>query len=216
MATTTLRPDTSVIAEEDAAAYLTKLKHLTYLEPFLGKANCVADAAKIADVPANQLLYHVNKMRKLGILTVDHKDVRRGRELPFYRVRTDELFVPLEKTPLSNLEAYLHEVSTAMLDMQNQSLANVLKKEQINLGFWISYDEENQSTNVRLTSKQSFVDMNTGKLLSDLPSLMGLARIKLGRANAERARQLLAEIHNLTEDDDGEYYLYRFAFTPET
>lgn len=204
-----------IIKQEAMATYLTKLKYLTYLEPFLGKTNCVADAAKAVDVPANKMLYHVRKMLKLNILKLEHTKDRRGRRVDFYRSCADELFIPVEATPLSNLEDYFKEASTALLEEQVEASAKALKQANGKLGFWIHYDAPSNATIFRLTKEETFANSSqNADTLGTLPTVMSLGRIKLKPKKAERVKELLAELHSLEEDEEGDYYFYRFAFTP--
>ena len=50
------------INDKESASYLTKLKHLTYIQPFLIEACTISQAAQITNVQEHQMHYFVNKI----------------------------------------------------------------------------------------------------------------------------------------------------------
>ena len=202
------------IDRSEQADFLTKLKHLTFLHPYLGQARSVSEAAELAQVKLNQMHYFTKKMLELGLIEIVNTEKQRGRTIHYYRSVAAELFVPLGSAPFINIADYFKEVATSLLDEQvNYQLISLKRMQDVHMGFWIFFDEAINSVMFRLTSEE--IVHESAKTELKLPFVMSSGRIRLSKEKAELARHYLKQIQQLTEDTEGDYYLYRFVMTPE-
>ncbi len=209
-----LERDVLHINRLEQADFLTKLKHLTFLHPYLDKARSVSEAAELAEVKLNQMHYFTKKMLELGLIEIKETQKQKGRTIHFYQTVATELFVPLINTPFMNIEDYFKEVATSLLDEQvKHQLHSLNRMKNIQMGFWIFFDSTIQSVMFRLTSED--IVHKTAKKELELPFVMASGRIRLSKEKADQARYHLKQIQQLSEDNDGDYYLYRFVLTPE-
>jgi hypothetical protein len=204
----------TIIEQADQAAYLTNLENLIYLEPFLGQEIAVAEAAIKANVKPHQMFYQVGKLQKLGLIRMVRNDLQSGKRVKLYQASSMGFFVPLAVTPFENLSAFFRASSTIMLDAQCDSQAKTLLKyrSDSDYGFKITTDGEDLNFNLAPITPTATSDPNR---LSEMPMVMGFGRLRMSRKKAEELRTLLQELNETTEEDDGDYYIFRVAFVPE-
>lgn len=206
------------INSKEAAAQLTKLKQLTFIQPFLGQEATISEAASQVSVQEHQMQYFVNKMLKLGLMTVLRQEKRSGKPLKFYRCVADSFFIPLDHAPHVNLRSYFSELASVMLEEQitYQAKATLKKHEEERFGFWISQDAEANSVRFQLMplSRIESQDSSLAPSLAEAPSFIGVGRIKLTKETAQKLRDSLKQFNEIPEESEGEYYFYRVALTP--
>lgn len=104
-----VRPDTLIVTDPGAAAFLGDPKRRRYFEPFLGQERSVPEVARGLNEHPNSVLYRVRQMERLNLLQLIRTVPRRGRAEKRYRSVADRLFLPFTATT----HADLHEALTA-------------------------------------------------------------------------------------------------------
>lgn len=100
-------PRTEIVHDDGRAALLLDPRTLQQLEPFLGAARSVGEAAGLRDEKPNTVLRRVQRFEAAGLLEVAEVVPRRGRPIRRYRTVADVFFVPFEATTASSLEEAL-------------------------------------------------------------------------------------------------------------
>lgn len=88
-----------------------------YLEPFVGKTQTVLAAASEMQIAPNTLLRAVQRMVRLGLLTVANQQQRKGRSIKHYRSSAEVFFLPHTALPIGGLEEAM-----AQVDLEGQHL----------------------------------------------------------------------------------------------
>ena len=91
------------------ADLLTNPAVLRQLEPFLGRAVSVAQAAQETGEKPNTVLSRVRRLLDAGILIEADRIPRQGRPIRLYRSAADTFFIPFDATSAESLEAALAE-----------------------------------------------------------------------------------------------------------
>jgi 3-methyladenine DNA glycosylase/8-oxoguanine DNA glycosylase len=195
----------SIIDDTDQAAYLTKLENLIYLEPFLGQEMAVTDAANKASVKLHQMFYQVAKMQKIGLLRLTRSEQRAGKKVKLYRATHPGFFIPLMVTPFENLSAFFYASSTIMLEQQCNAQAQTLLKNRSerDYGFKITSDGEDLNFNLSNLEPAIPTAPDPKARLSEHPMVMGFGRLRMSRKKAEALRNMLQELNETTEDNEG-------------
>ena len=102
-------PSISIITESETADILINPKTLRQLEPFLGKACTVSQAAQATGDKANTILARVKRFLKLGLIEIVKEEKRDGRPIKHYQATADIFFVPYEATSAETLEVMIRE-----------------------------------------------------------------------------------------------------------
>ena len=76
-------------------AALRDPEQIKYLEPFLGKAVSVTEAAKLCSCKPNTMLSRIKRFEHLGLLRVVQTRKRNGRGIKLYTTTSDSFFVEL-------------------------------------------------------------------------------------------------------------------------
>ena len=206
------------VSDEKVADYLTKVDNLVYLQPFLGQQRSAKEASEIASVDIKKMHYQIGKMRKLGILRQTDLRNRAGSPIKFYQAVASEWFVGIHITPFDNLETFLKTASTAFLDEQAYSQARTLKfhDRTDNFGFWINQEDHREDLSFRWAKEEDFKNNLVRNVMQEeFPIVLSISRRKLSKKQATKIKNLLAEIYSTPEDENGSYYIFRAAFTPE-
>lgn len=106
------RPDIEgvrIIGDRRVADLLSHPATLRQLEPFLGKATSVAEAARETGEKPNTVLARVRRLLAAGVLVQHGSRPRRGRPIRLYRSAADAYFIPFDATSSESLEAGLAE-----------------------------------------------------------------------------------------------------------
>ena len=101
------------ILDPKAAAVLTDPATLEYLEPFIGQATSISEAAQQTGANLNTLYHWVKRWERLGLVAVSEETPRNGRAIKRYQTVADTFFVPFDVSPFPTLEDIL-----ATLDKQ--------------------------------------------------------------------------------------------------
>jgi DNA-binding transcriptional ArsR family regulator len=103
------RPRTREVRDEEAARWLLRPASVRQIEPFLGVASSVSEAAEATGEKPNTVLRRVQRLRRLGLLEVAETIARRGRPIRRYRTTAEVFFVPFEATGADTLESVMAE-----------------------------------------------------------------------------------------------------------
>lgn len=98
-----------VVQDRRMADLLTDPATLRQLEPFLGRAVSVAQAARETGEKPNTVLSRVRRLLEAGILVEYERIPRQGRPMKLYRSAADTFFIPFDATSAESLEAALAE-----------------------------------------------------------------------------------------------------------
>lgn len=206
------------IKTKESAAYLSKLKNLNFLQPFLESECTITQAAEKTKVKEHQMQYFVTKMLKFKLIEVSKEEKRSGKPLKYYRCVADSFFIPLDYAPYTDLTSYFSELANVMLEEQinYQAKAMLKKHEHERFGFWINHDVEAKSVRFQLIPSSRLAGQETALApsLSESPSFIAVGRIKLSHETAQRLRESLKVFNEIPEEEEGEYYFYRVAMTP--
>jgi DNA-binding Lrp family transcriptional regulator len=123
----------AIVRDPDAAAWLLGPARLRQLEPFLGSARSVGDAAERTGEKPNTVLRRVTRLLKLGLLEVAEIVPRAGRPIRLYRTTADVFFVPFEATGADSLESAIAERD---VDHERLLRRNVVRARREAFGSW--------------------------------------------------------------------------------
>ncbi len=124
---------TMTVRDERAAELLTDPETLRQLEPFLGRACSVSEAAQRTGAKPNTMLRRVQRFVDAGLLEIVDRVPRAGRAIKRYRAPADVFFVPFESTPAESLEAALAKRDAFH---ESQLRRNVVRARREALGVW--------------------------------------------------------------------------------
>jgi hypothetical protein len=100
---------TKIIINSEAADVLMNPKTLRHLEPFLGTACTIKQAAEQTSQKANTVLARAKRFLALDLLTVVKEEKRGGRAIKHYQSTAEVFFVPYEVTTAESLETMMAE-----------------------------------------------------------------------------------------------------------
>lgn len=95
------------VADPRAARLLADPSWRLWIEPFLGRASGIAEAAARLDRPLDAVRYRVRRMHELGLLEIIGERRRAGRPVRLYRTVADGFVVPFAATPYADVEERL-------------------------------------------------------------------------------------------------------------
>ena len=126
---------TEVMVVEDGrmADLLTDPATLRQLEPFLGRAVSVAQAARETGEKPNTVLSRVRRLLAAGILVEFDKIARQGRPIRLYRSSADTYFIPFQATSAESLESALAEREAYWEKLLRE---NVVRARREHVGDW--------------------------------------------------------------------------------
>jgi hypothetical protein len=111
-----------VISIQEQADLLINPKTLRQLEPFLGRAVTITQAARELKQKPNTVLSRVRRFVRLGLLEVVEENKRKGRSIKKYRTTADVFFVPYEATSAESLDIALAERDKYWEDLLRKSV----------------------------------------------------------------------------------------------
>jgi hypothetical protein len=111
-----------VINIQEQADLLINPKTLRQLEPFLGRAVTITQAARELKQKPNTVLSRVRRFVRLGLLEVVEENKRKGRSIKKYRTTADVFFVPYEATSAESLDIALAERDKYWEDLLRKSV----------------------------------------------------------------------------------------------
>jgi hypothetical protein len=126
-------PSPFVIIDPLAADVLINPKTLRQLEPFLGRACTVSQAAQETRTKANTMLSQVRRFVRLGLIRIVKEEKRGGRAIKHYQSTAEGFFVPYEATTAETLEAMMAERDTYWESLLRQG---VVKARIEDIGTW--------------------------------------------------------------------------------
>jgi hypothetical protein len=197
------------------AAFLTNPATQIWLAPFLNNALSVSDAALRLRRDANQTLYRVRQMVKLGLLVVDRVEPRRGRSVKWYRSSAEEFFVPFTATPFEDLEAHRAAIDEPMQRRFHRNLARrMLESSNAQAwGTWIVNREGRMTSLTRQRQNLTFDAAQLGVLRSVWIELQ-LTPVQAGELVIEL--DALFHRYRRLNSPEASPFLLRLGLTPET
>jgi hypothetical protein len=122
-----------IVEDSEVADLLADPTILHQLEPFLGRAVSVGQAARETGEKPNTVLARVRRLVAAGVL-VEHGSVpRRGRPIRLYRSSADTFFIPFDATSAESLEAALAEREAFWEKLLRE---NVVRARRERVGVW--------------------------------------------------------------------------------
>ena len=112
------------VDDPEAARYVVEPRARQFLEPFIGRERTASDVAAELGVATNAVLYRVQRMMALGLVTVTRTEPRRGRGVKYYRAVSDAFFAPFQVTSAASLEELFR---TALQNTQDAILGSVAR-----------------------------------------------------------------------------------------
>lgn len=104
-------PRTLTVTDPAQARVLLDPDQRRYLEPFIGRAKTVKEAAEETGARLNTLLYAVQRLVRLGLLEVAETRPRKGRAVVVYRSSAEAYFVPHTAIQHAGLEEAIAQVN---------------------------------------------------------------------------------------------------------
>ena len=130
--------DSPLAVESEAAAEtLADPTSQRFLHPFLARDCTVSEAAEALGVSANSLLYRVNRLVEVGLLSVVREEPRAGRALKVYRSVADAFYVPFVLTKADTLETLLLQMDDYAQALFFKSAAKALTQTTAEVGFLV-------------------------------------------------------------------------------
>lgn len=117
-------PEVMVVTDKAAAQVLLDADARRWLAPFLAQASSVGAAAEALGEKPNSVLYRVNRWSELGLLRVEYQELRRGRQVKFYRSVADTFFVPHSASSTDGLVELLQTVNAPYLEALYRSVVS--------------------------------------------------------------------------------------------
>ena len=122
-----------VVEDRRMADLLTDPATLRQLEPFLGRAVSVAQAARETGEKANTVLSRVRRLVAAKVLVEYDRIPRQGRPIKLYRSSADTFFIPFDATSAESLEAALAEREAYWEKLLRE---NVVRARREHIGAW--------------------------------------------------------------------------------
>lgn len=206
-----------MITDETAARLLTNTDSARRLEPFMKREVTSSEAAKELGLKLPQLLYHVNRLIKLGLLEVVREQKRGGRAVKFYRATADTFFVPFQVTPSETLERLLYDLSTPQEKLFHRESARVLQKQSPIWGLAVSCDAD--GIRISLTPhKDGHVETASTFFSPDAEALFATdSTLMLEFQTAKAMQKDLYELYKSyakKQNPKGQAYAVRLGLTP--
>lgn len=125
--------DVRIVQDRQMADLLTDPVTLRQLEPFLGRATSVSQAAKETGEKPNTVLSRVRRLVAAGILVESGQQPRNGRPMRLYRSSADTFFIPFGATSAESLEAAMAERDEYFEKLMRR---NVVRARSERVGEW--------------------------------------------------------------------------------
>ncbi len=203
------------ISNPKAAAYLSNPHKAVYLYPFIGKERSASEVAKeyMADLKA--YLYQIERLLKLGLLRHTRTQTRKGSPIKYYRAVSDSFFVPLQATPLENMESLLDAWSQSLQPVFLKSFIAALESTSQRWGVRISREANGQL----LISPASNAISPFNPLVTDVPAILEgwFTDLRLDHSDAKALQHELVALYLRYLGRGGaQRYIIRVALAPMT
>ena len=209
-------PERSVLRIEEAAAvrFLTDIKQLPFLHPFMATETTLAPVAAALAVDLSFLTRKVKQMTNLGLVEVTRRQPRRGRELCFYRSRAAEFFIPERAGAIHSM--YARSVKLHQLELEY----GILNK-------WVSQDDTAPDRGLRIIPSDGRLIIQAAIRPSEswdsqAISVSAASYWLYPRVRPEDLAWLKAELQRIADElaarraGDGQDFLVHLAFTPRS
>jgi DNA-binding transcriptional ArsR family regulator len=165
----------AVVRDPAAARWLLRPSVLRRIEPFLGRARSVSEAAAVTGEKPNTVLRRVARLQQLGLVEVVETVRRAGRPIRRYRTTADVFFVPFEATGADDLEGAMAE-----RDAYHEGLLrrNVVRARTETMGSWGTRIYRDGRGRLQVQTAVS-PDENATLLDDDLPAALSAWRDQL-------------------------------------
>ncbi len=110
------------LTDRRAATFVTLPASSRYFLPFLARDCSAAPVARELGVDPGAVAYRLRQMLGLGLIRRTRTAARAGRAVQHYRSIADEIFAPLELTPLDSLRALFDRGRQDSHDLLDASL----------------------------------------------------------------------------------------------
>lgn len=186
------RPRVLVVRDEEAAGWLLRPAALRQIEPFLGTARSVGEAAEATGDKPNTVLRRAQRLVRLGLLEVAEVVPRRGRPVRRYRTTADVFFVPFEATGAETLEAVMAERDAYW---ERTLRRNVVRARLETMGTWGTRIYRDGRGRLQVQTAVA-PDENVTLLDPDLPAALSAwrDRLELDFADAKALQRELFEL----------------------
>lgn len=91
------------LTDREAANFVSLPASSRYFLPFLARESAAAPVARELGVDVGAVAYRIKQMLGLGLIHRTRSQARAGRPVQYYRSVADEVFAPLELTPLDSV-----------------------------------------------------------------------------------------------------------------
>jgi hypothetical protein len=184
------------------------------LEPFLGQACTVTDAARLLEVAPNAMLYRIRQLLNLGLLQVAWVQARPGKAIKHYRAISDQLFVPFGITPAETLETLVLPLEHEWQARFVRNTARALEHSGENIGLRIWRDANGTVIAKPTLAPPAPFDIS---LLELLPVLSIWADLSLSNEDVQELHhELLRLFERFSKRSGPSRHLLHLAVTPTT
>ena len=208
-------PRTEIVRDDARAALLLDPRTLQQLEPFLGTARSVGEAAEEQGEKPNTVLGRVRRFEAAGLLHVAQTVPRRGRPLRRYRTVADVFFVPFEAGTAGSLEEALAEREAPYERLLRR---NVVEARREAIGTWGTriYRDGRGRLQVQMAVRP---DSNVTTLEAGGPAVLSAWRDRL-QLDYDDAKALQRELFELLlryqGERGGQRYVVHLGLAPVT
>lgn len=206
------RSSVVTILDPKTAAVLTDPATLDQLEPFIGRASSISEAAQQTGSNPNTLYHWVKRWETLGLVEVSEETPRNGRAIKRYQAVADTFFVPFNVSPFPTLEDIL-----ATLDKQwelrlRKQVVKARQKVTETWGYTIRCNSEGA---LQVASAKNGEEVNF--LEADAPAVLSCWCDSL-YLTEEEAKDLQRQLHKLLEPreraSERKRYMLRVGIAP--
>ncbi|WP_424949355.1 hypothetical protein [Deinococcus sp.] len=114
------------VEKVQVARFLMEHANRTILELFMAQELSVTGAAALLNLPFNRTYWQVQRLLRLGLLSVSRVEQRVGRPIRHYRMVCDEFFIPQD---LVSVEEVVGQTNIELTHSLNFSLVRALQDE---------------------------------------------------------------------------------------
>lgn len=203
------------ITNPKAATYLSNPHKAVYLYPFIGRERSASDVAREYKSDLKAYLYQIERMLKLGLLRQICTKTRKGSPIKYYRAVSDSFFVPLNATPLENMESLLDAWSQSLQPVFLKSFIAALESTSERWGVRIAREENGQL----LISPASNAITAFNPLEQDVPAMLEgwFTDLRLDHGDAKDLQHELVALYLRYLGRGGaQRYIIRVALAPMT
>ena len=202
-----------IITDAKVADTLLNPVTLRQLEPFLGEAKTVSEAARETHEKANTVLSRVKRFVKLGLLDIASKKARAGRAVKHYRSTADVFFVPYEASSAESLERMMSEREHYWESLLRR---NVVRTRSEEVGTWGTRIYKDERGRLQIQTAVT-PDKNYTMLDSEHAAVLSAWRDSI-YLDYEDAKTLQNEMFNLlkryTQKRGSQRYIVRLGLAP--